>query len=327
MLRRLLFLGLGLWLGVLAAPTPAGADATPLRATVDDPPLRIRAEEGMEAAVREVQRLWPRAATAVADDLGLESPRPVEVVLLGGRTFESWSRGLLPEWGVGYASWPAGPIALNVTEISRGVKTFEEILRHEISHVYLGQRLNGVRPPRWFVEGVAQAQSGEWRFSDTLGLVGSASTGKLPRLHRLTVHFPRGGGSAQLAYRISLQAVLELDRRFPEKGGWRAVLAPAAESGRFDRAFTEVYGLRLPEFGEEVYDRLHSRYGWIAALAGAGTLFTAMTFLFLAGYVRKRAQARRRLREMEEEERRWIDGPVSGEGPDASSASSSDPRG
>ena len=78
-----------------------------------------------------------------------------------------------------------------------------------------------------------------------------------------------------------------------------------AATGRFDRAFQQVYGLRQTDFEEQLDAKLHYRYGWVAAVAGAGSLFTAMTLLFLAGYLRKRRQMRRRLREMEAEER-WL---------------------
>jgi hypothetical protein len=232
----------------------------------------------------------------------LLAPAPVEVVLLSGETFRGWWRGLLPEWGVGFASWPDGPIAIDVDGVLRGKKTLEEVLRHEISHVYLGQRLKGVRPPRWFVEGVAQAQSGEWRFGDTLALVQAASTGSLLPLSRLASSFPQGGRAAELAYRVSLQAVLDLDGRLADQGGWRALVTRAAEIERFDVAFEEMVGMRLAQYDEELVGKLRGRYGWIAAVASATTLFSAMTVVFLMGTARSWLRKRRRLREMEEEE-------------------------
>lgn len=271
---------------------------------VDDPPAFIRAESGLDRVADRVAELWPEAARSVAAGVELREPAPVEVVLLSGDTFRGWARGLLPEWGVGYASWPAGPIAIDVDGVLRGKKTLDEVLRHEISHVYLGQRLEGVRPPRWFVEGVAQAQSGEWRFGDTLGLVQAASTGSLPPLARLGSSFPQGGRAADLAYRVSLQAVLDLDGRLADQGGWRALVSRSSETGRFDVAFEEMVGMRLVEYDAELVGKLRGRYGWIAAVASATTLFSAMTVVFLIGAARSWLRKRRRLREMEEEEAR-----------------------
>jgi hypothetical protein len=280
----------------------AGASPTPVEAQVQSPPAVIRGEEGMESSVAWLQKEWPRLATPVAEELGLASPRPVLVVLLQGKTFRRWSRGLIPEWGVGYANWPDGPIAIDIDAALRGSKTLEQIVQHEISHVYLGQRLEGRRPPTWFVEGVAQRQSGEWTMTDTMALVEAASVGRLPRLSQLVARFPAGGRPAELAYRVSLLAVQDIDRRLADRGGFAALVARAAETGRFDTAFTEMTGLRLAEFELQLAGRLRGRYGWIAAIAGAGTLFTAMTFLFLLGTARAHWRKRKRLAAMAKEE-------------------------
>ena len=276
----------------------------PVVVDVADPPARIFAEEGLDNGARQVAAEWEAAAPRIAQQLGLTSPRPVAVYLLHDRSFTAWSRGLLPEWGVGYANWPDGPIALNVGEITAGTKPLALVLRHEISHVYLGQRLEGLRPPTWFVEGVAQAQADEWGFGDTLALVQVASAGALPRLSELVGHFPTGGRRAELAYRISLQAIGELDRRLSDRGGWPALVEATAARGDFDAAFRELVGTPIGVFENELMTKLRGKYGWIAAVAGASTLFTAMTFLFLAGVVRAKLKKRRRLREMEEEEAR-----------------------
>jgi hypothetical protein len=277
-------------------------DPTPIRRTVAYPPVYVRAEEGLEGLVDEVLRLWPESALMIAEGLGLTELAPVEIVLLKHTTWTRWSRGLLPEWGVGFANWPGGPIAIDAGRAVRDPGRFSQILRHEISHVYLGQRLNGRRPPTWFVEGVAQIQSGDWSFGDTMGLVQVASAGALPPLSRLQASFPVGGRSAQLAYRVSRQAVLEIDRRGAERGGWRAMLGPLAAGESFDSALAAVSGLRMTAFEAMVENRLRIRYGWLAAVASASSLFTFMTLLFVVGAVRARLRTRQRLREMEDEE-------------------------
>jgi hypothetical protein len=277
-------------------------DPTPIRRTVAHPPVYVRAEEGLEGLVDEVLRLWPESALMIAEGLGLTELAPVEIVLLKHSTWTRWSRGLLPEWGVGFANWPGGPIAIDAGRAVRDPGRFSQILRHEISHVYLGQRLNGHRPPTWFVEGVAQIQSGDWSFGDTMGLVQVASAGALPPLSRLQASFPVGGRSAQLAYRVSRQAVLEIDRRGAERGGWRAMLGPLAAGESFDSALAAVSGLRMTAFEAAVENRLRIRYGWLVAVASASSLFTFMTLLFVVGAVRARLRTRQRLREMEDEE-------------------------
>lgn len=279
-------------------------DPYPVKRFVDDPPVRILAEKGLEGAADQIAAQWSSAARGIADELGLERPRPVSVYLLQDHTFTRWAQGLLPEWGVGFASWPDGPIALNVGAITGGRKPMSLVLKHEISHVYLGQRLNGVRPPSWFVEGVAQQQAAEWGFGDTMSLVQVASVGALPPLSRLVARFPSGGSQAELAYRVSLQALVEIDRRLADRGGWTVLVERTAQHGDFVAAFESTVGVTLPVFETELMSKLRGRYGWIAAIAGASSTFTLMTLVFLLGVVRAKRKKWRRLREMEEEEAR-----------------------
>lgn len=288
--------------GVSAETATRGRDPTPVRVTLDDPPGSIRAEEGLERVAQEVARRWPDDSRGIAARFGLTDPAPVEIVLLHGQTFRGWARGFLPEWGVGFASWPDGPIVLDVDATFRGQKDLGEILRHEISHVYLGQRVAGTGLPRWFVEGVAQSQSGEWRFLDTMSLIQAASVGKLPELSRIGGSFPSGGRAAHLAYLVSLQAAVDLDARLREQGGVVALVDATAATGRFDRAMEDLLGMTPKEYSREFDSRARVRYGWIAAVANIGTLFTAMTLLFLLGAARAYWRKSRRMAEMEAEE-------------------------
>ena len=299
------------WVASVSAQTTLAPDRDddpfPVRRVVEDPPALLLAERGLEGAAVEVARLWASAAPEVAAGVGLQRPRPVAVYLLSGRTFQRWSRGLLPDWGIGYANWPDGPIALDVDGITAGSKSLDFVLRHEISHVYLGQALSGVRPPTWFVEGVAQMQSGEWSLGDTIALFQVASVGGLPRLSELVGRFPSGGRRAEMAYRLSLKALQEIDERLRERGGWTALVDSTARIGRFDLAFERTVGVRLAEFEVELAGSLQSRYGWFAAVANATTLFSVMTLLFLAGAGRALWRKRRRMREMEQEEAHLAD--------------------
>jgi hypothetical protein len=257
-----------------------------------------------------ILELWPQLAPAVAEGLGLRAPHPVEIVVLSGKTFRSWARGLIPEWGAGFTNWPTGPIVLDADAVSSGNKSLAEILRHELSHAYLGQRVGAdAGLPRWFVEGVAQAQSGEWRWLDTYALVRGAAANDLPALERIRFAFPRGGLAARQAYALSLAAVLSLEDRLREVGGWRALVDAVAKGERFDEAFLRLTHSTVHSFALSFDEGLKSRYGWIAAVTQVASVFTLMTVLFLAGYARTVFRNRRRLAEMEEEESSAADGP------------------
>ena len=288
----------------------AKADPTPVHRSGGPPPLQIRAEEGLGKMADGILALWPEIAPSIAKGLGLQAPRPVEIVLLSGKTFRPWARGLIPEWGAGFTNWPTGPIVLDADAVSGGSKSLPEILRHELSHAYLGQRVGrNAGLPRWFVEGVAQAQSGEWRWVDTFALVRGAAANDLPALERIQFAFPSGGLAARQAYALSLSAVLNLQDRLREVGGWLALVDAVAQGERFDSAFLRLTGTTVHSFALSFDESLKSRYGWIAAVTQVASVFLLMTLLFLAGYARTVYRNRRRLAEMEEEENSTADGP------------------
>ena len=80
------------------------------------------------------------------------------------------------------------------------------------------------------------------------------------------------------------------------------MLEPLSEGTPFAAVLYGVTGLRPNEFEAAVENRLQFRYGWVAAVASATSLFTMMTLLFIVGAARSRLRMRRRLREMEQEE-------------------------
>jgi len=291
---------LGLLLLAFSTLPARAQDPTPLRHELHDPPARVRAEASLQGAIDRVAATWPASAPRVARELGLESPAPVDIVLLTDATFRRWSRGLIPEWGAGYASWPTGPIVLAVGR--PGPKTLEEVLRHELSHVYIGQRIARTGLPRWFVEGVAQRQSGEWRFLDTVSMVHTAGTGGLPSLAEIGGRFPSGGTRASLAYQLSLYALTDLEGRLDGPQPLRRMVDTIAARGSFELAFRELFGLTPLEYSRELHESMELRYGWIFVVANATSLFTLGGLILTVGAVRATRRKRRRLAEMEEEE-------------------------
>jgi hypothetical protein len=168
--------------------------------------------------------------------------------------------------------------------------------------VYLGQRVGNSGVPRWFIEGVAQAQAGEWRFADTFSLMRSSAFGRLPSLQRIAGQFPAGSGGAGQAYALSLAAVSALDEELRAQGGWVALVDAVAQGDRFDRAFLTLTGSTVQSWALEFDRSMSARYRWIGVFAQLGSVFGLMTLLFLIGLGRTRWRNRRRLREMEAEE-------------------------
>jgi uncharacterized protein YjiS (DUF1127 family) len=286
---------------VLCSHSWAAADEPFFRITIQDPPAEILAEPEFAGAAREIEAQWAAWAGSVAAGVGLDEPAPVRIYLFGSQRFARLARGGVAEWGLGFATWPGGPIVLDLERLARDRKNLAELTRHELSHVYLGQRLGRAPPPRWFIEGIAQLQAGEWRVADRLVLVRAGTTGRLPEL-RDAGDFAGNARQAHVAYVASLWTVSRLGSELEGRGGLPALIDAAAEAGRFDLAFEEFTGLRPPQYAAESAAGLRMRYGWLAVLTDPPSLFGAMTLLFLLGAWMSRRRSRQRLLEMEAEE-------------------------
>jgi hypothetical protein len=285
----------------LLSVAAARADEPFFRVLLEDPPAEILAETQFAGAAREIEAQWGAWANAVGEGIGLPRPAPLRIYLFGSRRFALLARGSVAEWGLGYATWPGGPIVLDLERLARDQKNLAELVRHELSHVYLGQRLGRAPPPRWFIEGLAQLQAGEWRVADRLALVRAGATGRLPQL-RDAGDFAGNAQQAHVAYVASLWTVSRLSADLSARGGLPVLIDKATESGRFDLAFEELTGRRPAQYAAESAAGLRMRYGWLALLSDPPSLFGVMTVLFLLGAWMSRRRTSRRLLEMEAEE-------------------------
>ncbi len=216
------------------APTPK----VPLVPVAGFPGIFV--EAGYEARGRQIARLWRRAKTRVAKQLGQSFNRPVRLRICGsqscmtalarnpGRNAESSRDGLL-----------LGPGAFQ-----NGLG-LEKLLSHELVHAlfrqFLGRRYG--RVPAWFHEGVAVMVSG----NGAEGVSAAQATAALRRGNHFTFYcrrdrlgFTRGfrpGG--QIYYRQAALFVMHLKG---QPARFRRLIARVLESADLCDAYRQTDG-------------------------------------------------------------------------------------
>jgi len=208
----------------------------------------------------------------------------------------------IPDWGGGCAFPEQGVIVIRASP--EGSARLREVLRHELSHVFLRRALGEKRVPRWFDEGVAMRQSGEWRMEQTLKMARAVLMGKMIPLDQFDAMLSFRSNKAQLAYVESYLAVLFLC----ELGGHDAPqrLVRAMQSGMgFEEAFGQVAGMRLEDFFEAWERYAKKRYNLALVLVEGPWFWMGMSGLFLGIYLMKRMRMRRVVRKWEMEEAIW----------------------
>ena len=225
-------------------------------------------------------------------------PRPQQRVLIAiapdAARFRAWAGPDAPEWGVALAFPESRRIVMQGRTAGSDAGDPEEVLRHELAHLALHERL-GDRPPRWFDEGYASVAAREWRRDDVLAANVALALRGTPSLDQLDESFTQGSIAAQSAYALSYRAVTELASLDPERG-LSLFFQYWSRSPSLDAAVRQAFGITLVGFEREFQARTRRRYGALALFADLSLLLFVLSVLLLPFVVLRRVRDRRRLR-------------------------------
>lgn len=252
--------------------------------------------EGPPDRVPFFERRVPVLLSQVESALGFRYRGQVLVHL--ARTDEEFRRevGNRPDWVVAVARPGRSALWVRLPAVGpgRGLD-ISSVLRHELVHVVLPQRLGGARVPLWFEEGLAQVLGGRVNRSDLDRLPVAAASDRLIPLAEISRSFPRDGDGAALAYAQGESVVTYL-MTDPTGPGLVALLDDVRDTGSFE-AGLELWGGKTPaELEEEWRDWLESSEPWWVPLllsAFIPLLFFAVSVLAAVGYFVIRRRRRR----------------------------------
>ena len=241
----------------------------------------------------------------IVADLGRGGDVHVEVRLaFGPNDFqEAQPEGAsAPVWSTGLAYPQLKLIILQLRGgAGGGPAALYATFRHELSHLMLFQALGGRHAPRWLSEGLAMYHAGEWQFNRAMSITRAIAFRTVIPLRDLDHGFPDQAPEVHLAYAESIEFVSYLFGRFG-RAGMAALVTRLVEGDTIDTAARAAFGLPIADVEKDWLKRLRWYYAWIPIISSSATLWFVMTLIFLVGYLRRRAQNRRRLREMEDEE-------------------------
>jgi hypothetical protein len=224
-------------------------------------------------------------------------PRPSQRVLIAlapdAARFRSWAGAGAPEWGAALAFPQSRRIVMQGRSAGSDAGDPVEVLRHELAHLALHERL-GDKPPRWFDEGYASVAAREWRRDDVLATNVALALRGVPTLDELELGFGGGATAALSAYALSYRAVTELASLDTARG--LTLFFRYWEAGRsLDGAVRQAFGMTLSSFERDFRDRTKRRYGALALFADVSLASFVLMVLLLPFIVARRRRDRRRL--------------------------------
>jgi hypothetical protein len=283
---------------VIGAAALLAVTALPAAAQ-DDAPLRL--DVGRFTAVYyPTDALLARSllAGAARTDSFPWLPRPRQRVLIAiapdAARFRAWVGPNAPEWGAAIAFPESRRIVMQGHAAGSDAGDPQEVLRHELAHLALHERL-GDRPPRWFDEGYASVAAREWRRDDVLAANVALALRGAPSLAQLDESFSGGSVAAQSAYALSYRAVTELASLDPERG-LTLLFNYWTRSSSLDVAVRRAFGVTLVGFEREFQTRTQRRYGGLALFADLSLMLLVLLILVLPFFIARRLRDRRRLR-------------------------------
>ncbi|MDB4916192.1 MAG: hypothetical protein JWM95_3836 [Gemmatimonadetes bacterium] len=237
---------------------------------------------------------------AVANDSFPWLPRPQQRVLIAiapdAARFHAWAGDDAPEWGAALAFPDSRRIIMQGRSASADAGNPIEVLRHELAHLALHERL-GNKPPRWFDEGYASVVAREWHRDDVLAANVALALRGTPSLDELDDGFRGGAVAEQSAYALSYRAVTELAMIDPQRG--LTLFFQYWENGKsLDGAVRQAFGLTLRAFETRFQERTRQRYGGLALFADMSLAALVLMLLILPFFVARRIRDRKRLKAM-----------------------------
>ena len=209
------------------------------------------------------------------------------------RRFREWIGPAAPEWGAAIAFPALQRIVMQGRRAGSDAGDPRSVLRHELAHLALHEAI-GDLPPRWFDEGYASYAAGEWGRDEALATNLTLLVRGMPTLDTLESGFYEGSAEAEASYALAFRAVSDLAELDRERGltlffrYWK-------ETGRFDQAVRQAYGITGTAFEKQWQERTRRRYGMLALVANLSLATTVFLIAFLPLWIARRRRDRRRL--------------------------------
>jgi len=265
----------------------------------------VRYAAGDDGLAAELIRESPRIRERVIADIGMDFAEKTEIRL--SPTIEAFREAQpggtwVPLWAAGVAYPDQNVIVLLSPRAIKGSRmNVVDVFAHEFSHIALGRALAGVKVPVWLNEGLAIYEAREWTFSRISVLTRASLTDRLIPLPVLTLSFPAEEEPAELAYAESFMFISFLINKVGREAFHR-LIRDYARYGDLAGALRRGTGMNLADLEERWLVYLKLRVSWIPIITSFSTIWFIAALIFVYGYMRKKRQANRRLKEMEMEE-------------------------
>ena len=218
------------------------------------------------------------------------------------KEFRERAGSTFPDWGIGCAVPRDHMIVVKSPARFKYGKSLSQVLRHELAHIFLGEKVKTGHIPRWLDEGFAMMHSHEWTLGQDIVVARAVLTNSLFPLSDIERLNSFKESKANLAYTLSFLAVSYLIREYGRESLVDAVQL-LSQGKTWNQVFLETTGSKYRDFQQEFLDSVKTRYHWISFFGDTFFLWLGLALLIVFVYLWKKRHAKRILKRWEEEEK------------------------
>ena len=266
----------------------------------EPPILKFEAPPSFQSTVTRLERIDQSRFRQPLDLVGLSNPGdPIRVVVPSEHS--QWAQHA-PDWAAGYAI-PRREIIVILPQrvVAYPYDSLENVLVHEVAHVFNARAAKGHIIPRWFDEGLAMVAARTWDFEDGARLTWALIMGNPVSLETLDDLFYEDSGSAKKAYVLSHALV----RFFIQKFGrnWpRDMFVFISQGASFREAFFQTTSRPLRKAEAAFWANQSVLTRWAPAITSTIVLWLGILGLALYVFKKQRQRAKAVRRQWKEED-------------------------
>jgi hypothetical protein len=258
--------------------------------------LSVLFEKPLRIAAKDIVDLYPTVKTELENTLEWSIEfKPTILLVTDSEKFREMTGNSLI---VAYAVPQRNLIVIDYSKMNTKPFSLGPIIKHELCHLLLHDKIGKVMLPRWLDEGVSQ-----W-VSDGIAeiimsrkgsiLDGAVLSNRLLSLRRLDERFPRDEKSLLLAYEQSKSLVEFIIQEFGRKG-LLDLLKHMEGGNEVELAILKSFSIPLDELQRRWQTHLKNSITWFTYLANNlyGILFFLAALITVAGFVRVVIKKRR----------------------------------
>jgi hypothetical protein len=253
-------------------------------------------EEPLRFVANEAVNIFPTIKSDLESSLNWTLDfRPTLVLTTNRERFEEMTgSGVV----VAYAVPQRKLMVIDYTKMNTAPFSLGTIMKHELCHLFLHNRVKNGRLPRWLDEGISQLASdgiAEIMMSRKGSILDKAVlSNKLLSMKRLSQSFPRDKESLLLSYEESKSFVEFINHEFGRERILN-LLGHLQEGSEIDGAVLKSFSIPFDELERRWHTHLRKKITWFTYLAN--NLYTILFFLAalitIAGFVRMMIKKRR----------------------------------